>query len=104
LADLSTVNPRTAGLGAAIALEPGVADSDGACGEAMAAGLCSGACAKLGWTATPAVATARAAMMIRGLIQGLLSWKIFIVEDSHCAVCCVPIGTDFITRPDIETR
>jgi hypothetical protein len=79
-ADLSAENARAvvAAGGAPIAPEVAEADSDGAFGAAIAAGLFSGVCAWLGAAvrdAAPTTATDRAAMTIRGLIQGLLSGR-----------------------------
>jgi hypothetical protein len=62
LADLSAENERAVAGGAAVAPEEGEADSDGAFGAAMAAGLCSGVCARLGMVPAPIIATDRAAM------------------------------------------
>jgi hypothetical protein len=77
-ADRSAENARAveAEGGAPIAPEVADADSDGAFGAAIAAGLCSGACARLGAAVRDAAPiTDKAAMTIRGLIQGLLWWK-----------------------------
>jgi hypothetical protein len=85
-ADLSAENARAvvAAGGALIAPELAEADSDGAFGATIAAGLCSGVCAKLGAAvrhAAPITVADRAAMTIRGLIQGLLFRKVLIWTD-----------------------
>jgi hypothetical protein len=81
LADLSTENARAGAAGGLNAPEVAVADSEGALGAAIAAGLCSGVCAKLGTASDAAPNTDRAAIMtIRGLMQGFLSWKLLISE------------------------
>jgi hypothetical protein len=71
LADLSTENARAGAAGGLNAPEPALADSEGALGAAIAAGLCSGVCAKLGTAVKdgpPITASDKATMTIRGLI------------------------------------
>jgi hypothetical protein len=95
-ADLSAENARAvvAAGGALITPELAEADSDGAFGATIAAGLCSGVCAKLGAAvrhAAPITVADRAAMTIRGLIQGLLCRKVLILDGSLVGTASVAL-------------